>query len=117
MDVIKEWAGLIAVLMAVGTGMFTWFTASGRNAMEALKSHRKDQHDQDKATNSTLAEHDRRIQAVESELKHLPDKDSVVELKIAIADLKGTVGAMGESMGSISRTVHRIDDYLRQDKK
>ena len=117
MEVIKEWAGLIAVLMTVGTALFTWFTASGRNAMEALKAHRKEQHDLDKALDHKLADHDRRIQTVESELKHLPDKDSVMELKLSIADLKGTVGTLGESMGSISRTVHRIDEYLRNDRK
>ncbi|MEY9717870.1 hypothetical protein ABIA22_000360 [Sinorhizobium fredii] len=62
----------------------------------------------------TLIEHDRRIQRVEDEMKHLPDKDTVMELKLALAELKGTVNTLGETVGSVSRTVHRIDDYLRQ---
>ncbi|RVJ42364.1 DUF2730 family protein [Sinorhizobium medicae] len=65
-------------------------------------------------TEKALIEHDRRIQRVEDELKHLPDKDTVMELKLALAELKGTVNALGETVGSVSRTVHRIDDYLRQ---
>lgn len=117
MDVLKEWAGLIAVLMSIGAGVFSWFTASGRGAMTALSAHKKDQTARDKDVDRMLAEHDRRIQAAESELKHLPDKDSVMDLKLSIADLKGTVGTLGESMGSISRTVHRIDEYLRNDHK
>ncbi|MCK3776456.1 hypothetical protein MZK49_06905 [Ensifer sesbaniae] len=47
-------------------------------------------------------------------VKHLPDKDTVMELKLALAELKGTVSTLGETVGSVSRTVHRIDDYLRQ---
>jgi len=116
MEVLKEWAGLIAVLMAVGTGAFTWFTASGRNAMNALAKHIDDQKESDDQVQHKLADHDRRIQSAEAELKHLPDKDSVMELKISLADLKGTVSTVTESLGSISRTVHRIDDYLRDRK-
>ena len=61
-----------------------------------------------------LIDHDRRIQAVETELKHLPDKDTVNELKLSLVELKGTVSTLSESMGSVSRTVHRIDDWLRE---
>lgn len=116
MDVLKEWAGLIAVLMAIGSGFFSWFTASGRGAMNALNKHIDDQEERDEQMQHKLAEHDRRIQSAEAELKHLPDKDSVMELKISLADLKGTVSTVTESLGSISRTVHRIDDYLRDRK-
>jgi flagellar biosynthesis/type III secretory pathway M-ring protein FliF/YscJ len=117
MDVLKEWAGLFAVLIAVGTTLFSWFTAGGRNAMAALAKYRDHQDERDEQVQHKLAEHDRRIQAAEAELKHLPDKDSVMELKLSLADLKGTVSTVTESLGSISRTVHRIDDYLRDRSK
>ena len=83
------------------------FFASGEKALGTR---------QDKSE-KTLIEHDRRIQRVEDELKHLPDKDTVMELKLALAELKGTVSTLGETVGSVSRTVHRIDDYLRQEAK
>lgn len=69
------------------------------------------------ASKKTLIDHDRRIQALEGELKHLPDKDTVTDLKIALAELRGIVATMGETVGSVSRTVHRIDDYLREREK
>lgn len=65
----------------------------------------------------TLIEHDRRIQATEAELKHMPDKDAVVELKIALAELKGAFGTLDQEMKSVSRAVGRIDEYLRQERK
>ncbi|MFD1330244.1 DUF2730 family protein [Mycoplana ramosa] len=61
-----------------------------------------------------LVEHDRRIQRIEDELKHLPSKDQVNDIKLAMSDLKGTVAVLGESMASVSRTVHRLEDYLKE---
>lgn len=62
----------------------------------------------------TLVDHDRRIQRNEDALPHLPSKDSVNELKLAIVEMAGKMSAQAETLGSVSRTVHRIDDYLRQ---
>jgi hypothetical protein len=38
----------------------------------------------------------------------------VNELKLAIVEMAGKMSAQAETLGSVSRTVHRIDDYLRQ---
>ncbi len=65
----------------------------------------------------TLIDHDRRVQRMEDALPHLPSKDSVHELKLAIVEMTGRMGTLGETVGSVSRTVHRIDDYLRQEGK
>jgi len=104
-DDLRTWAGPIAALIATANAIYTFLTAGSRQNAEEIRE-----------AVSTLAAHDRRIQAVESELRHLPDKDSVVELKLALAELKGTVGTLSESVGSVQRTVHRIDDYLRAEK-
>jgi hypothetical protein len=64
-----------------------------------------------------LIDLDRRTQACEAELKHAPDKDTVTDLKIAMAELRGVVATLGETVGSVSRTVHRIDDFLREGGK
>ncbi len=93
-------------------GHLKTFTSSGEKALEK----RIDGLEKEKvpALEKTSVNHDRRIQRVEDELKHLPDKDTVVELRLALTELKGTVNTLGETVGSVSRTVHRIDDYLRQ---
>jgi len=65
----------------------------------------------------SLRAYDRRIQATESDLKHMPTNEMVVELKLAMASMNGTVGTITETLASVSRTVHRIDDYLREDAK
>lgn len=64
-----------------------------------------------------LTDHDRRIQTVEGELKHLPDKDMVYELRVAIIELQGTVKALDMQLGAVGKTVGNIDTYLRKDDK
>jgi hypothetical protein len=103
---LKDWLGLIALLISVGTSVVL-FVGSGAKA-NASKLDKQE---------TKLIDHDRRIQAVEAEMKHMPDKDTVNELKLAMSDLRGNVNTLAESVGSISRTVHRIDDYLRQEGK
>lgn len=104
MYMLTQLASFAGPVIAVGGVVYTWLTSrSTQNSLELKVALEK------------LVEHDRRIQSMESELKHLPDKDAVTELKLAIAELKGTVGRMDEQIGSVGRTVHRIDDFLRRD--
>ena len=93
---LQGWASLIAILISIGTSVTVFFTSGA------------------KKNTTTLIDHDRRIQRIEDELRHMPSKDQVTEIKLAMADLKGTVAVLGESMASVSRTVHRLEDFLKE---
>ncbi|SOC41591.1 uncharacterized protein DUF2730 [Rhizobium subbaraonis] len=93
---LRDWLGLIALAISVGTSVTVFFTSGA------------------KKNTATLIDHDRRIQRMEDELRHMPSKDQVTEIKLAMADLKGTVAVLGESMASVSRTVHRLEDFLKE---
>lgn len=103
---IMPWVGAALSIIALLTQLKNMLTADERKLDARLSQAEK-----------TLIDHDRRIQSAETELQHLPNKDTVMDLKLALAELKGTVATLGESVGSISRTVHRIDDYLRNEGK
>lgn len=83
----------------------------------ALSSGEKKLEERMSKAEKTLVDHDRRIQRNEDKLEHLPSKDSVTELKLAIVEMGGKMNTQAETLGSVSRTVHRIDDYLRQEGK
>jgi phage shock protein A len=100
---ISQYLGLALAMIALLGHAKGYFSSGERQIKADLET-----------VKTKLIEHDRRIQAVEAELKHLPDKDTVNELKLSLAELKGTVSTLSESMGSVSRTVHRIDDWLRE---
>lgn len=93
--------GIGAVLGAV-LGIWAFIQSPSKKNAEAI----------DKVL-QTMTVHDQRLQQVELEMKHLPTQDSVMELKLAMTEIRGAMGRMDEQIGSVGRTVHRIDDYLR----
>lgn len=61
---------------------------------------------------SKLIEHDRRVQAVENEMKHLPDRDTAHKLEIAMERIAGRLDAMDERLRPIANTNHRLQEFL-----
>ncbi|MGO4558309.1 DUF2730 family protein [Mesorhizobium sp. 2RAF21] len=116
-ELLAPWISLALSVIALMTIVYRWFTSGEKKNAEDLTDHRDKVSKSLEAVGQSIAAHDRRIQAVEADLKHLPDKDSVNELKLTMAKLEGTVGRLDESLSSVQRTVLRIDDWLRTDRK
>jgi hypothetical protein len=101
---LERLASFAGPAIAVGGLVYTWLTSrSTQNSVEL------------KVALDKLVEHDRRIQNMEGELRHLPDKDGVNELKLAVVRLEGTVKALDVQLGAVGRTVANIDGYLRKE--
>ncbi|WP_186390375.1 DUF2730 family protein [Stappia sp. TSB10P1A] len=100
-DDIRNWSGPIASLLAIASLIYTWITARSKINEQRLGGHER-----------KLTEHDRRVQKLESEVSHLPRKDDVHELRVALAEVKGSVGRVEESIAGTDRTVRRIEQFL-----
>ena len=64
-----------------------------------------------------LVEHDRRIQAVESEMKHLPDRDMAHRLELAVEKMSGRLDTMAETLKPIRATTERMNELLMDQGK
>jgi peptidoglycan hydrolase CwlO-like protein len=103
-DGLKDWLGVVALAISLLTSVYAWITSKAKANAEHLK-----------AVDAKLVDLDRRVQSIESELKHLPNKDDVNELKLGMAQLDGTVGRLDESLSGISRTVRRVEGFLMKE--
>ncbi len=112
MDMLKEWLGLAALVISVGTFLWNHLTSDGKKALAALAETRAETGRITAELDARLDLHGERLQAIEGELRHLPDKDGVNQLKVAIAELQGAVGKIDASFASLHPTVRRIEDYL-----
>jgi uncharacterized protein HemX len=101
---LKDWLYVGTAVIAIGSAVYTWLTSRSKVNTEHLA-----------AVDRTLADHGARIATVEQEVRHLPAKDDVHELKLALAKLDGTVGRLDESLGAVKRSVDRMDTYLRRE--
>lgn len=64
-----------------------------------------------------LVEHDRRVQSVESEIKHLPDRDMAHRLEIAVEKMSGRLDTMAETLKPIRATTERMNELLMDQGK
>ena len=55
---------------------------------------------------------DKRVTTVESELRHLPDKDTTHRLEVALKDLGGEVGRLSERIKPVAAMADRIQEAL-----
>lgn len=60
----------------------------------------------------TQGEHDRRIQAVEAEFKHLPSRDQFHSLELEMRSLSGQLEALKEQLKPIDILARRLQDIM-----
>lgn len=104
-DTINRFLGAIAFGISIVTAIGVWIGAPGKKVAASL----------DKVWEA-LKGHDRRIQAVEDEMKHLPTSDEFAELQIAVTRVQGDTKRIEETLGRVDHVVNRIDDYLRANR-
>ena len=103
---LKNWLGAIALIISLGGIVYAWLTSRSKDNSSRLDDHGK-----------KLSDHEKRLTSVEHEQKHAPSKDDVMDLKLEISNLNGTVGRISENLKNMNNTVTRIDEYLMKGEK
>lgn len=99
--IVKEWLGVMALLISVGGFLYAWITSRSKTNSEQL-----DQLD------VRVDELVSRMQAVEQELKHMPDRETIADLRISVEGVKARLSGMEQQATSTAAGVRRIEDYL-----
>ncbi|WP_320202454.1 DUF2730 family protein [Agrobacterium rosae] len=59
-----------------------------------------------------LIEHDRRIQSIESDMKHLPDRESQHRLELALEKVNGRLDTLNETLKPIKANGEAMNELL-----
>jgi hypothetical protein len=59
-----------------------------------------------------LIEHDRRVQSLEGEIKHLPDRETAHRLELALTKISGRLDTLDERLNPIAATSGRLQEFL-----
>ncbi|MBB4066261.1 DUF2730 family protein [Gellertiella hungarica] len=97
----KDWGGIIATFISIGSVIYAWLTAGSRANTEALGK-----------LTGRIDEMEAGLLEMKAEIKHLPDEKALTQLKLELAEMRGVFGRMEENISSMSRTVHRVEEYL-----
>lgn len=116
------------VLWTIGSTFVQWLIARTRAAkgeitatrivlearIETLKAEVECKADREKAERheAKLTEHDRRIQAAESDIAHRPTLDLYHDLGLAVSEIRGDLKAISEALKTNTELTRRIDNHL-----
>ncbi|WP_440410651.1 DUF2730 family protein [Neorhizobium petrolearium] len=65
----------------------------------------------------TIIDHDRRIQTLEGEMKHLPSRESQHRIELNMAEINGRLDVLNESLKPIRANAELVNDLLREQVK
>lgn len=102
-ELAAKWLGAVALVISILNTFWAYLTREARTAIAR----------QGELTAKVIS-HDRRIQGLEHDIKHMPSREEIHQVKLDIAEMRGVMAKIEESVSGMSRTVERIDDYLRK---
>lgn len=105
LQLFTQWAGAIGLALGIINMAWNMLSRSTKGVMDRLEKHSTD-----------LKEHDRRIQELETEAKHVPTGGEVSDLRVTTERLDVHVRSLDKTIEALTHTVRRIDDYLRESK-
>ncbi|MBX8799247.1 DUF2730 family protein [Ochrobactrum sp. MR28] len=98
---ISAYLSPIALMISVGATIWTVLTSGSKKNAEELGE-----------VKTELAQQERRIQRIEDELKHLPDKNTTHRLEIALEKMSGRLSSMDERLKPIAAISERMQELL-----
>lgn len=112
-DQVDDWLSFFAMMVTIANSLWIWRMRPMRDTVKKIEdtnervdeliaeqNARADRHRED------LKLHDRRIQRVEDDLRHLPTKDDLGKVASSLTAVK-------TELDIVARVVTRIDDFLR----
>lgn len=93
-------AAALSIIALLGQAK-TFFGSEGKAAAAELKALR-----------ATVEDQGRRLQNVESEMRHLPDRDAQHRVELALAEMNGRFAALEEKLKPIAATSARLHELL-----
>lgn len=112
MENARSWLGLLSLLISVGTSIWLFLTSGAKKTANELAEFRKQDAEEKKKLMEAVAALGQRTQALESDMRHLPDAKAVMDMRLSISELSGKIGRMEESQIGVARTVNRVEDFL-----
>ncbi len=110
---LNQWLSAIALAIGIINGLWFWLSRPARDtnkrideANERIDELHADANARADRHREELKVHDRRIQRVEDDLRHLPTKDDLGQVSIKLTAVK-------TELDTVARTVTRIDEHLR----
>lgn len=91
----------IGGLLGIISIIYTWITARSRVNGEEIKVLRE-----------RSVEHDRRIDRIEKDIEHLPDRNHAHAMQVELAQMSGEIKLLAERLKPVAAISERLQEFL-----
>ncbi|CDX19917.1 conserved hypothetical protein [Mesorhizobium sp. ORS 3359] len=109
---LMPWLLGINTLMSIGTVIYAVMTSGAKKTAGDLEKHRSKTEERWVLLDKILDDHAVRIQSIEGEMKHLPDKDLVHQLQMTMKDIQIEMAGVKAETQAAARTSRRVEEFL-----
>jgi len=104
--VIMPWIGAVISIITLLT-LLKNMLSSGEKALDGRLTKAEDK----------LVQYDRRIQSIEGEMKHLPDRESQHRIELNMEKINGRLDTLNETLRPIKANGELLNELLKEQAK
>jgi len=105
-EIISPWISLALSIVALGVTAKNWLNTDAKRNGETIARMRNE--------HAALMT---RVQSVESELRHLPDRETTHRLELALEKVNGRLSSMDARLEPVAAISERLQELLLQQVK
>ncbi len=98
---LVPWLSAVSLLISIGVAVTAFLTTGAKQNSRQIADLEED-----------FEAIDRRVQSLEGEMRHLPDKDAVHRLELTLRDMQVEMAKIAASADQSARTTARVETYL-----
>lgn len=103
---VNPWLGLALSAIALLTALKGWISSGEKKNTSDIADLQKD-----------LSAVTTRVQTIEGDLRHLPDRDATHRLELALSEMNGRLSSMDERLKPVAAIGERLQELLMQQVK
>jgi predicted nucleic acid-binding Zn-ribbon protein len=116
-EVLAPWISLTLSVIALLSIVYGWFTSGEKAVAADLTAHKEAVSKGVKEVGETVSDLERRVQALEGELRHLPDREQAHRMEIALEKLNGRIDNLATKLDPVSAIADRWQELILEQAK
>jgi len=112
LQLLMPWLLAAATILNLGSTIVTLLTAGSKKNATDLEKFKSLVNRLLEETDKRLDTHESRIQALENDIKHLPDREMVHNLQLTLKDIQIEMASIKSATEQSTRTSRRVEEFL-----
>lgn len=111
-EFFRMWSGTVSTLISIATVIWVGLTSGAKKTASDLEEFQKQDTDEKKKLIEAITALNTRLQVVESEMRHLPNRETTHTLEIGLARITVRLDALDERLDPIVATSVRLQELM-----